>query len=599
MSVNRNCPTGAWWTSIVDKVGEKIAYKLYTIYGEDIPEDLDEVVKELKTSLGGAMELSRSFVSLRQEEKFNEINKAIERARKDIPEYATHLTESDLVKGDEGYTKNGIDVTHTSVTDTVNGLKYITAKTLEERVQAQADAIWEGKGLDDTIFDADTSKPITKQEYIDIEINREKQFTVRGTLQDLAIQFALSPSVEDKERLSQEFKEVASTIQGRYSEPEYYSWLYSKVENVEALINQLNLNILDEPTNPDKIILQPTLFNDTLELAGTPDIMVSHGNHEYSIIDIKSGFQFNRETSSLILKYGRSRTRDFYQNPKDLAKLQITWYAFLQKLTDPESTFKDLKIAWITDEESLQNPTSYRMHVDLENTLPIIEAYLRTEHKDKFDKIIKDHPRIFQQSYYRAIDPRAEELLAKSENEKMLDKITQEVQYLSMTKKSKLKDILHDDIDELLTSYLKLTPDNIEKISSLNNVQDLSFGEYFTGSVHNIKNPYIKIFQEAVDRQFAKVQQEIASKLYPFKDLAKELYIHYMKNRDQNIVNALLSAPSRTIVGFGTGASKILNRLDHQDMWGWAKITEIRNGEEMERLVISEEELAESAKKFP
>lgn len=448
-------------------------------------------------------------------------------------------------------------------------LKQVTGKTAEERVQATADQFWSNDTPDTALKIEDTGETymMTKQEYIEYALNKENQYKVRGSLFDLAVQYALSPKLEDKKRIQEEFESLASTITGRYSDVKYYAWIFAKPSNVSQIIDRLNLNILDGTENPDKFILQPILSNNLLKIAGTPDVLISHGKHEYSIVDLKAGFAFNNTTSSMLLKFGRSIHRDIYQNPRDLAHMQLTLYAVLLKMADPEATFKDLKVAWITDEEQLFDYTDFRAYTDLANTLPVIEAFMRSEYKDLFPQIQKEHPNLFKASAYQTYSRASERLMEQGRDVQVLEKLTQEVQYLNMYKKTKIGESLRDDIDDLLTGYIEFTPDTISK-TEFDHVKDLSFGEYMTGSVHNIKNPYIKLFQSILDRQFTEVQRELASKMYPMKDLTKELYIQYMKNRDQNIVNTLLSTPSRLIVGFGTGASKILNRLDHNDMWG-------------------------------
>lgn len=60
-------------------------------------------------------------------------------------------------------------------------------------------------------------------------------------------------------------------------------------------------------------------------------------------MDFKTGFNFQK-LSPHLLKYFDGYTRDITTSQKDVADLQLTWYAFLMRLNDPDVQFRDLRV---------------------------------------------------------------------------------------------------------------------------------------------------------------------------------------------------------------------------------------------------------------
>lgn len=47
------CPIGPEWRALKEKVGPSLAYRIYAA-NEEIPSNIDELIKDLESSLGGA-----------------------------------------------------------------------------------------------------------------------------------------------------------------------------------------------------------------------------------------------------------------------------------------------------------------------------------------------------------------------------------------------------------------------------------------------------------------------------------------------------------------------------------------------------------------
>lgn len=116
-------------------------------------------------------------------------------------------------------------------------------------------------------------------------------------------------------------------------------------ENIVSILKSSGVNIFDKVSNEemDQILSEITVGDDLLGLAGTIDLLVKHADGLYSIIDYKTGFNFSKPSMQL-MKYFKGYTRDLTTSARDSAGLQVAWYAFLAKLSNPDIKFRDLRI---------------------------------------------------------------------------------------------------------------------------------------------------------------------------------------------------------------------------------------------------------------
>ncbi len=145
------------------------------------------------------------------------------------------------------------------------------------------------------------------------------------------------------------------------------------------------LDKLDDPSKRDKIHSEKTFYSNILNIGFTPDMLIQHADGTYSLKDFKTGYYFNRQ-SRYRLKFFDGIDRHLYASPRDLAKLQISLYAFLMKLENPDIKFRDLDIVYIPSKNEIFKDDT-RAHVDIHNYLAVIEQWLGANYPTELAQI--------------------------------------------------------------------------------------------------------------------------------------------------------------------------------------------------------------------
>jgi hypothetical protein len=249
----------------------------------------------------------------------------------------------------------------------------------------QADQLWEGKD------------PLTKLK-IDLrgfedkgELNKEqftKEFSsilesyqLQGTIRELVIKHAYTNDAADKIKLDQLLEKLRLITGKPDLNMDWITYVGERggvpVNNLQKIHTSMGSNIYTEgvpEAQRDVLKFGVKSSSKSLNIAGAMDMAVMHADGSISGVELKTGRSFLRVTNQQLLKHGRSLS--ITGSPKDMAKLQLQWYALLFRLNNPNVKFRNLRVL-VANNESQLYTTTVAEEVDSVNYLRVIQEFLR------------------------------------------------------------------------------------------------------------------------------------------------------------------------------------------------------------------------------
>ncbi len=581
------CPNkqSAEWRSLVDTVGEDIAYQYFIVDPELM--HVDEFIAE--HAVNPRLFVKTGFANATAEEDYEVTRAAVTKANTNLGAALDDL----IAKA------NKIDPNIESKTitrDILNEFRVHAKKDGEERIRDQAEREFKGLTPDATkiFFEINPTVGLTKDEYIATRLEETNTNALRGTLLHKALIYALVASESEQNKLLKEMQEDVKELRGETATLKSYNWAYTDPKYVRRITEMLELDILEDKPE-DKYTFELKLKSETLGITGVLDMIIHHGDNVFTIVDFKTSPTFGRLNSSAALKdeFYKGLTRDITDNPKEMAKLQLTWYALLTRINNPQATFRALRVAHIPNKAGLYTP-QINMHVDIENFLPMIEKFIKTTYPREYELLTKADPHLFNQKVYRAHSARARKaVVAKTKENQVLEDIGTEIQYLALNPKS--KDAKEKGIVELVNLYNSVAGDKNQL--SLEHLQDLSFGEFYLGNLYNIKNPLIKLWLKAMTPRIHAASRAWELDRAQFNVVYGQILKDYIRHRNIGGVEDLLNKPADALSEALPVLKSVLGTVNPAHVDGWAYVDDTFGGRGYKRLATTEEEI--NTKDYP
>ena len=230
--------------------------------------------------------------------------------------------------------------------------------------------------------------PKTKDEFIEAFNKSNEAQMLQGSIRELMIKLDTTQDPRDQQKMD----DLIQRLKDLTGNPNIsFEWMRKKetrqradgssytIDNM-ATIHMLigsNAKIPNVPVDHrDKLEFGITVQSKALGYAGTMDIGVMHPNGEITGIELKTGSAFLKDANhKALLKYGA--TLGLTATNLNMAKLQLTWYAVMARLNDPSIKFRNLKVLYANNENTLNQSDAVHDLTDLDSFFTIIQEFLR------------------------------------------------------------------------------------------------------------------------------------------------------------------------------------------------------------------------------
>jgi hypothetical protein len=374
----------------------------------------------------------------------------------------------------------------------------------------------------------------------------------KGNLYHAIMEYSFATKQSDRDAARAKMMQIKSE---RQIPDSVHDWLYTfneshtshgmelrnkAVKNVRYIAEHLmKTNIFDDlpADEKDRIIMEFSVGNPILGIAGTPDALVEHFDGYLSLFDFKAGANLNREFLDEPLRFGRRAQFTITDNPRHRYKLQMMLYALTIKLNNPDAKFRNISIIHMPDEFTMYRGNN-RTKVEVEPYLGLLEAFYRSQ-PDIWARLEAELTEeqlnnLFDpKEYDAAYSPYISDDLASQPNSspsKEYTRLVNEIARLSFVT-SNDNDYLKGDKKELKKARKKLfkAMEQLEEISGSVGGENLtlegaglSFMETWFGNIYDQTDPYIKqirkiksVAEKAAREEFEKVNQEFIAKFRP------------------------------------------------------------------------------------
>lgn len=531
-------------------------------------------------------------------------------------------------------TKAATGITYRGLT-TVDGVlnKYRQEAFLDskEYIEREADELYKNIPPGGKIKPTFSTLEMTKDEYIEYKTQLSERYANLGKVKELVLTIPLMGDVTAVDAAQKELEDLyaklakfveyheKATGDKKFKAPNefWFKWALGEKEYpnyVNRMLKKLGLHdmLRDDDFNT-RYAFQVEMHSTLLKTKAVLDMLITHGDHRYSIVDFKAGHKFAHMSNSIPLRFFRQLNTDMTDNPIIMAKLQIMWEALLVRINDPKAIFESLKAVNVSEKDDLYK-TGNVHYVDPREFLPMLEALIREESMDTYNALKAADPDIFNYKIYQGKSSeiiKQEESIVGDKRRVMLDQITQEVLYRKeFMRSNRAVERLEQDerIRELLNVFMEMNPDNVAKImpgfspgNSYKNIRDLSLAEYWIGSAYNIKHPLVSSVLEIVHSQVIEMTKEYQKDNIIFKDLMTKIAKHYVKHANPSAVSKFRNIIADPAANISIALKKILGSYDHNALNNWAYITKYNpnNNKDEEFLVTSETELLKNIRDHP
>ena len=390
-----------------------------------------------------------------------------------------------------------------TITSQINKQRKIPVDRTIDFVQLNADRIWKDIPEDTKLeFPRKSPLPMDKAMFIEHERVQNETAAVKGNITHKFIQFFIS----NDPKIYQEAIDLVSKSRYPITAFEYLT----EKENKQALLDKFNI------TKTDVAKSEVVLGSKELRLFGTADIMVEHEDGTFSIYDVKTSKMFDKLNESDIFQYGRTAGMDIYTNRRNMAKLQVLWYAVLAKYDNPDMRFKNLEVTNIPSEEYLTTIDPNRK-VEVNAFMEMLVEYLKAKEPEMYSKLDKVKG-IFDTANYSA-NPMEAKYQGKNTTAEVLRFQTLQLQrlvlyeqdlaeYASDKKQQSKRRHVRNEIEKLLQEIINLRGSGKIDFSSTNS--EMSWMESWIGSAASSTNPLVQLYYTFLREQKKKAADETA-----------------------------------------------------------------------------------------
>lgn len=495
-----------------------------------------------------------------------------------------NMYESDFEKREDGKydSPNKKDITSVGeMLNSMRGRQYEDdGRTLGER---KADQKWGATDPTVALYIAEFDKTLTKAEYIKLKDDTYNRGMWRGTIFHKRVHefFSKDPKV------SLEIEELLSKSGITFGE---IDWITSEViyklvaktgtDYIDKVHQDGEIKFIVNKRAKDRILTERTIYSPDLEVAGTIDLVIDHGDDYYSYFDVKTGHAFNRQTEYDLFQYGTGDMEDIWVNPRNKAKLQLMWYAIMTKANNPNAKFRTLRLLHLPSYFNL-DATDHRGHVNVHDYLKMIKNFLEQRHPEKYAKLkaLPHFESIFDPATYNAVTGSSVRV-----NDNNADPATElhlkilRLQQLVLWDKNieakaidgnKVADTKYNQIKQLMEEIIALKGDKTINYAAW--TTDMSWLDSWIGSGSSSTNPYVQLYYKIMQEQKQKASDD------------------YRTWRDK--FNALIKALAReegiSELKFGVGS--LIGGVNKEKLLGWMIKTEEFDDTLVHRFITKED----------
>jgi hypothetical protein len=447
--------------------------------------------------------------------------------------------ETEVALNDDGsqkdhYKRIGLTKHLLRVSDQVTGFmsKILKSKKNEDKskhwIDRQADRVY-GKNEEDHVIYIE-GKNRTREEYKDFLRDIEHKGLAKGNIIHKIMEVQLHNELSEKSRdeLMKDLEDLyaTSTIKGA---KRLYDWV---PQALPIMLEKMGINALDSqvsPENKDKALPEITVASNDLGYAGTVDSIFRHADGSYTLVDWKTGRSFENEIENELFKYGDTFSY-LYNNPKNKAKMQVMFYAFMLKYENPDIKFRDLMAVWAPNEYLALSDDAIN-RVDVASFLEVIENYYRNEDPDTYYKILQKSPNIFNPQEYNGTSKSVENAIGndhKATKARVLE-LREKLRWTMMNQldRHKMTDEDQRKVAKLMKEYNEIAHEAGLNIQSWN--EDIGLFDTWLGDYSNINHPAVKLWKKELDSALRKQRLEANEKVDRFRALLTPVYKEYLR----------------------------------------------------------------------
>jgi hypothetical protein len=414
-------------------------------------------------------------------------------------------------------------------------------------------------------------KEFTKQDYAEYAENLHARIIAKGDLIHLHFHEFFS-SGQAKVLANQMIAAKSAEFEISTGELE---WL--NATNIKNIIMNRTGTDFFNPKGEDRILTELPIRSRVLGMGGTVDMMIDHGNNILSLYDFKTGYGYEAEFQSYLLKYGDTFAKAIWDEPRSRAKLQLMLYAAIIKSERPDVRFRNLKVIHIVS-ESRMHDDSERNNVDPAAYLQIVEKFIKDTRPSDY-KSLKDS-KLFEPSEYmsydsRAIKPIREGALPSLELKLrilelqsliMYDKnITQKMTQGGIKFEKSESGKRQERIKQLMTEIIELKRNPDVNYNSWDS--DMGWMDSWLGSASASTNPYVQLYYSLLTEQKQKSRNLYETWRAQYDALYKQLLNESGLKASQNMIGGvnrekLFAFAYKTVVKGNTSVVRYITKDD-------------------------------------
>ena len=516
------------WKYLNSLVGEREAYRLFIAY-DGIP-DIATINKIIDPKVISTR-LKEKEVDLTHEN----IKRNHNRLQKPDPEKDNHYILKDtgqsfnrLTDNKEGWLKDFLS------------FKY-SDKSIAER---ESEKYWDKAGVDPSVkINIIGVGNVTKAEFIEKRNKILENGAIKGSIIHKLIEREFATGAE-YDRITREIHDLEKEA-GLWDAISLFSPI---VDKLNIIFDMNNINALDSTVQKDmrdEVMSEIMAFSEALGMACTIDTLIKKHNGKYTIIEWKSGKNFDNNRLNNLLKYG-DQFIAIYDNPRQRAKMQATMQAVILKSENPDIRFDDIFVHWIPSAEIAEYEDPLR-RVEVSSYLRAIELQLKLEKPEVYKKLIEKSPNLFNPEHYSDVSSsladriiksktsanyEAESLLAEMERLNNSENITEEerVKYGKMAREA--------------TEILKESNFDINESAE----EEISWFKKVLGNFGDIHNSFLQVYAHFYSRRKNAAEHEFQTVMRGFTEVLKDAKEEYMQKTGKNLLEKVTLGGINAIV---------------------------------------------------
>lgn len=459
--------------------------------------------------------------------------------------------------------------------------------------EASAYNYWDKYKIDPEIelsTDVMNGSKINKEDYIAAKNASIEDAKIKGTLLHKVIDAAIK--INKGENVDSLKKEIRDIIQekGMTSFVTRYGWI-TKVDesghpaNLARLMENVGINTFSKgimQEHIDELESELKVASDLLGFAGTVDLLAKSYDGKFTIVDWKTGSNFDTGSiANRLFQFGRQQN-DILDTPRNRARLQVVLYAMMLKLNNPDMQFKSLHTYWMGNERQAKNGDP-KSEIAVRDYLDMIDSFFQQDgifdeatgktYKEIHEEMLKMSPDIFKISEYNGVSTQVfvdKQEISKPENE-LLEYYRNKLNTIinSVPNKQYYTSNQRQQISELTYKILELEKNPNTQFTETG---DISGTTRWLGNLDDTSNGYIKTYKKILDQDRQKAMDEYYIKQRRFNRLLRPILEDYLGKKG-------MLTTDRAFFG-------ALNNINTEKFWGKFYKTYERDGISYKGLVI-------------